>query len=132
MAAVLEVYFALLLLNRKSGLSGNQVSYTGAYWPLVFVTTAGATCMYRVAVVKRLPVFQHNKVFIHVFIFLWNISTMTTLENSVLRNSVVGSYAVLQTTLLPYTEYQWNQDFDFRSCISSAYSRATVVDFIII
>ena len=75
MVAVLEVHFALLLLNRKSCLSGNQVSYTGAFWPFVFSTTAGA--MYRVAVFKRSPVFQHNTVFIHAFIFLGNIGTIT-------------------------------------------------------
>ena len=33
MAAIVEIYFALLLLNRKANLSDNQVSDTGPYWP---------------------------------------------------------------------------------------------------
>ena len=33
MAAILEIYFALLLLNRKANLSGNQVRDTGPSWP---------------------------------------------------------------------------------------------------
>ena len=32
MAAILEIYFALLL-NQKANLSGNQVSDTGPSWP---------------------------------------------------------------------------------------------------
>ena len=33
MAAISEIYFALLLLNRNVNLSGNQVSDTGPSWP---------------------------------------------------------------------------------------------------
>ena len=33
MAAILEIYYALLLLNQKTILSGNQVSDTGPSWP---------------------------------------------------------------------------------------------------
>ena len=36
MAAILEIYFALLLLNWKANLSGNQVSDTGPSWPSCF------------------------------------------------------------------------------------------------
>ena len=33
MVAILEIYFARLLLNLKANLSGNQVSDRGSYWP---------------------------------------------------------------------------------------------------
>ena len=37
MAAILEICFALFLLNRKANLSGNQVSDTGPVWPSCIV-----------------------------------------------------------------------------------------------
>ena len=35
MATILDIYFALLLLNRKANLCGNQVSDTGPFGPLL-------------------------------------------------------------------------------------------------
>ena len=44
MAAILEIYFALLLLNRKANLSGNQVNDTGPSWPSCFIMKMYVVC----------------------------------------------------------------------------------------
>ena len=53
MAAILDIYFALVLLNGKANLSGNQVSDTGPSWP---------SCYYNVLCFIEIPVFNANSV----------------------------------------------------------------------
>ena len=46
LAAILEIYYALLLLNRKANLSGNQVSDTGPSLPSCFFGFFFCFCLF--------------------------------------------------------------------------------------
>ena len=67
MAAIFEIYFALLLLNQKTNLSCNQVSDTWPSWPSCFVL------VFSVLLTLRLPRFGKRALILFLFVRLFDL-----------------------------------------------------------